>query len=85
MKIYIVFGQTGEYSDRKEWTVRAYKDKKRAKVLIELATKEALNLHKEAEHNRLMGEPLPNNKYDPFFKTDYTGTTYFYQEVELED
>jgi hypothetical protein len=30
MKIYIVYGQTGEYEDAREWSIVAYVDKQRA-------------------------------------------------------
>jgi hypothetical protein len=85
MKIYIVFGQTGEYSDRVEWPVKAFQDEEKAKRLVELATTEALNLHQQSEDNRYNDKKPPYNKFDPFFRTDYTGTTYFYQDVELEE
>jgi len=35
MKIYIVVGSTGEYSERREWNVCAYKDEDKAATRIE--------------------------------------------------
>ena len=41
MKIYIVFGWAGEYSDREEWPVAAYSDEKLAQDHVRLATRES--------------------------------------------
>lgn len=35
MKIYIVQGECGEYSDRSQWIVKAFKDKKKADFFVE--------------------------------------------------
>jgi hypothetical protein len=65
MIIYVVFGTTGEYSDRREWTVKAFSEEKKAKKLVKDATRRA-------------------NEFDSDMQTDYTGTRYYYEQVEFE-
>lgn len=47
MKIYAVFGVSGEYSDRKEWPVKAFWDEGRADKYALDCIKEATRLAKE--------------------------------------
>jgi hypothetical protein len=84
MKIYTVFGTTGEYSDYQEWPVISYLDEKKAQVHVVEATKRA----KEWEVKRKASYEKPRkgwNKFDPDMAMDYTGTDYEYYETEIAD
>jgi hypothetical protein len=91
LKIFVVFGTTGEYSDRTEWMVRAYADEAEAQRIVEEYTKQSKAC--EARTKLPKDDPQYLNRYtwlgpkwphdDPTFSMDYTGTDYFYGEVEL--
>ena len=81
MKIYIVMGTTGEYSDRIEWPVVAYKDKKLAENHVHNATQTANIIFSNMQTDFTLG--LCKNSYDPKMKMDYTGTYYFIYETTL--
>ena len=93
MKIWIVEGSTGEYSDRTEWAVCAYKSEGNAQAkVLELEAlissftgrkqdgpDEWLDRDKRAECMR----EHPHG--DPHYQEDYTGTAYTCYPVELID
>ena len=93
MRIYVVSGSTGEYSDRTDWMVRAYSSEEAAKAVVVEYDAAA----KEIEARCRLEEDDPNyfDKYkrwdedfkwphpDPSFQMDYTGTYYSYGEIEL--
>lgn len=67
--LYVVWGYTGPYEDRRQWPVAAYRDK-------ELAEAHRAKAEKKAE--------LPAaNAFDPAIKMDHTGVWYEVEEVEL--
>lgn len=81
MEIYVVVGTTGEYSDRREWAVKAFSNEDRAKDFVLEATKIAKELFvSKKRYSDDMESPL-----DPEIQMDYTGTDYFYYTVNLED
>ena len=85
-KIYIVSGTSGEYSDHREWMVKAFTDEGRAKSLVLSATQaasEALILRSRDEDCDLYGV-IYTNPFDPYMSMDYTGVRYYIDEVELE-
>jgi hypothetical protein len=84
MKIYVVFGSTGEYSDRTEWPVKAFYDEDKAKELVENASEEADRIfaNRENKYSRRNDE---SNKFDPDMRMDYTNTSYYFIAVELEE
>jgi len=82
MRIYVVMGTTGEYSDRTEWPVKAFTVKRKAERLITLATEDAKRLESERE-TTYSNSPEGSSEHDPKIQMDYTGTEYFYYEVEL--
>lgn len=82
MKVFIVFGQTGEYSDHSNWAVKGFVDKTRAEAFELAATKWAHEAKSRVGRYEPIKEPSP---YDPKFRCDYTGTDYFTVEVEIED
>ena len=89
MKIWIVEGSTGEYSDHSEWPVKAYRTEVKAKEMVELCSAEYRRI--TIERNRLeldYYEELPDiciHKYDKSFSECYTGTLYRCYDIELED
>lgn len=91
MRIYVVFGQTGEWSDHCTWPVKAFKHLDNAKELITKATASANEFFQAVESNEVCKYDLSLqdwakvNPYDPKFSMDYTGTSYYYTVVELED
>lgn len=87
MKIYIVYGETGEYSDRRDWPVLAYTDEALAEAHV-LMCEEWLRVQRchygsspvldYTERDALV------NPHDVSgaFSVDYTGTRYFVVNVE---
>lgn len=88
-KIYVVQGSTGEYSDHKEWLVRAFISETAAQCLILKLTEEANRL-KLKYGNYLdwkypdIGESEPNT-LDPDFRWDVSGVNYIYLVVDLDE
>ena len=90
MKIYVVMGTTGEYSDEIEWAVKAFRVLGDAEKHILLATQKAnefvahggdgveLDMLNRAEIEKI-------NPYDPDMQMCFyiNETSYFYYEVEL--
>lgn len=84
IKIWLVTGSTGEYSDRMEWTVCAYFSEKLAKEHAENAQAKANLLRQQYLHP--WDIPKGANEFDPTsFSMDYTGTRYEWSMVELAD
>ena len=81
MKIYIVQGTTGEYSDRSDWLVCAYRFKEAAEEHASKAMRRAMQL-KTLEAYPYMHQ-TEKNEFDPDMKMDYTGTAYTVLKVEL--
>lgn len=87
-RLWVVMGGTGEYSDRCEWPVRAYRDKSRAELEVSRLSEEAKAFEARVPYDYGSGrcaEVMAHGKKvgDPGFASDYTGTSYFYYEVEL--
>lgn len=81
MLIYVVMGECGEHLDRSEWPVKAFVDKHDAETLIANATIRGQEI--TAAFNRDYEAKLGENQFDPMH-TGYTGVSYFFYEVELE-
>lgn len=84
MKINVVIGTTGEYSDRTEWLVKAFTSSKAAQELVVNATRRANEIHVTRPDKYTLPKGL-TNKYDPDMQMDYTGTTYYFKDVEFEE
>lgn len=82
MKIYVVEGSTGEYSDHREWLVKAFVNEECAQDFVERVGREYRRLEQECEGDRWN---IGDNSLDPYMQTDYTGTNYRYFEVELDE
>ena len=81
MKIHVVMGTTGEYSDRIEWPVAAYADEAMARAHVVVASAEARKLYKASQ-----GEGVElGTAADPNRVIDYTGASYDIIEVDLRD
>ena len=87
MRIYVVMGTAGEYSDREEWPVIAYSDRSRAKEHVIKATQYIKNhiatcekSYHEDKCRRAIRSPL-----DPKAQIDYAGCGYFFYAVELAE
>lgn len=84
--IYIVFGRTGEYSDRNEWPVVAYPSEAEAVKHTERANDWL------RRRGWLLGESIVDrskfeygtNPYDPNCSIDYTGTDYVAVKLPLK-
>lgn len=88
MKIWIVEGSTGEYSDHSEWPVKAYTTEAAAKEMVELCSAEYRRIKIRREELGLdTWDDMPVDcvhKYDPGFTEDYTGTLWRAYPIELE-
>jgi hypothetical protein len=85
MKVHVLFGATGEYSDRSEWIVCAYTNKGDADAdcaALNARAEGLLNLS-WAERNEAVAERL--QPHDANAQSDYTGTWYAVEEVEVFD
>ena len=95
MKIYIVKGSTGAYSDKVTWLVKAFSDKGKADLLCRELNEAADGIQKEfdyinvsiyymyEEKYRYIFDKFPKHAEDPFFDMSYTTGT-FYNAVECE-
>jgi hypothetical protein len=86
MKIYVVMGMCGEYSDRTEWPVKAFTDEGKGKALVENATRRAAELKPIRDENPYFNDDkiAKQNEFDPGMKFDYTGTRYYLMPVEMD-
>lgn len=82
MKIWIVEGTTGEYSDRDDWAVVAYKSKKKAEDHVRNAMLRAKEIEESRESRYHAAEGV--NQFDPKMRMDYTGTEYYTVECDLK-
>lgn len=94
MKIYIVQGSTGEYSDHEEWLVKAFTTDIAARQFAEKCGEEYRRICIEFKNITGENTPYPGdiihhkispNAHDPNMHCDYTGVNYRVFECELED
>jgi len=83
--IHVVFGSTGEYSDRSEWPVKAFRTEATAQELVLAATKSANEVFAARKRKYSYNVPKGANPHDPHMEMDYTGTRYYVVTVALED
>ena len=87
MKVYIVEGQTGEYSDYRNWPVKAFQDEQKAKAFTETlnAKAQALGIATTGCHWAESQKIVPQmQELDPGVSIDYTGVSYSFYELDLE-
>ena len=83
VKIYVVFGESGECSGMERWMVKAYYNQDEAKLLMENAQKEANLLEIKANNDEI--DPWDaKNIYDKNYRMVYHEVNYDIVEVELE-
>lgn len=82
--IYVVEGSTGEYSDRAEWPVAAYRNEAEAAQLVLDATQWAMSQHVHEDNyaSSYQVRHTLKNPFDPAMYIDYTGVRYRYYPVE---
>jgi hypothetical protein len=82
--VYIVMGRTGEYSDYRDWPVKAFLDQKKAEQLRDELNQwcKERGLHMSGRDYPWKEQPKP--EADPNFNVDYNGTEYGIMEVPLE-
>jgi hypothetical protein len=96
LTIYVVEGSTGEYSDRNDWPVRAFRTEEAAKAevtrLSELARVYEQKKDETPDFWDIQYDTAKHAAFkaaigidDPHFSMDYTGTRYAFYAVELED
>lgn len=81
--IFIVIGTTGEYSDRSEWPARAFLDKEKAQKFAEECQNIAADLFAQNRDGCRWGGDV-KHPLDSRCSCDYTGTTYYVEETELQ-
>jgi hypothetical protein len=79
--VYVVIGTCGEYSDHREWPVRAYNNVEAAEELVVKATVRANEIRANATDQTWYYKIDGANEYDPGMQSDYTGTHYYIWEV----
>lgn len=85
MDIYLVEGETGEYSDYRNWIVAAFVSRELAQKLAENANKRAQELGAKDWSSKKYDDDAEKNEYDLNMDMDYNGTTYRVYPVELID
>lgn len=89
-KVYVVEGQTGEYSDQHCWLVRAFLSEQRAQQFVTACSvigRETLRQRAEwcEKHQHMPRDgSYPKSGLDPNFSTIGDNFEYTYYEVELE-
>lgn len=83
MKVYIVQGSTGEYSDHIEWLVCGYVDEKLAQERVNACSARARELI--VKYTNRGDIPDGANEHDPRMQVDYTGVNYTYVPCIIED
>lgn len=81
--IYVVEGQTGEYSDHRYWSVRAFTNEQKAEDFCDKVKARALELL--AKYGTHYNIPSGANEFDPSMSIDYTGIEYFVYELDLDN
>lgn len=88
-KVFVVMGSTGEYSDRREWGVRAFFEQPAAEDFAFKATARALEIKQSEWFSQRHFYPrpeMPKSQFDPdLTDMDYTGADYFVVEVPLAE
>lgn len=84
-QVHIVMGESGEYSDRREWPVLAYLDKDAAIAHVQRAEEWLLenDLSMASPTVRYTYERGPSNPHDSQMSIDYTGVRYYVMSVLL--
>jgi hypothetical protein len=89
--IYIVQGSTGEYSDHREWLLKAFRDEKQAQRLVVEAQARANEIHqlKESDFGKWYElneekDPAVLNEFDSAMDMDFADTNIHYTCYSIE-
>lgn len=82
MKIFVLFGHTGEYSDRQEWLVKAFVSQTLAEEVRDRCNAYAKAAPDDWDERE---KYEANNPDDPSMTMQYTGTEYRIEETELDE
>jgi hypothetical protein len=85
----MVGGTTGEYSDRTEWVVDAWRSEAEAQARVAELTEAMQRFGITGREPDRYGDShaarrKEMRKLDPAFDDDYTGTSYYINELELK-
>ena len=88
-KIWMVGGTTGEYSDRTEWVVDAWRSESEAQARVVELKRLMQEIGIGSRDNTLTWQEREMRekemrKHDPAFQHDYTGSEYYTCELELK-
>jgi len=87
--LWMVVGSTGEYSDRGEWAVMAYRKKADAEAHQKAASEEAFKLGASQDCRQVTYDPWDSeavkNRFDPGMRVQYTGVGYYVREVPFTE
>ncbi len=85
-KIWMVGGTTGEYSDRTEWVVDAWRSEVEAQARIAFLTNkmQELGISRRMDYDIRQEAVEKMRQFDEAFSHDYTGTSYYICELELK-
>lgn len=85
-KVWVVMGSTGEFSDRTEWPVIGFTSEIGAMECIAALDEKMQQMPQEWRKDRWAHQSKIKAHMaalDPQFMMDYTGTKYFFYEVEI--
>lgn len=84
-EVFIIYGTTGEYSDRSEWAVAVVESESDAKTFVTALKQQYQQIPQSMHDDRWENEDRMKAimTLDPYFSTDYTGTNYFYGSAEF--
>lgn len=79
-QLWVVYGSTGEYSDRSEWNVAVVDSEADAQALVTMLKQQYLSIPPAMQEDRWDHEEDMKKimSLDPYFQCDYTGTHYNY-------
>ena len=80
MKVYVVRGSCGEYSDYRMWDVKAFASERAASDFCTGLNLWCIENGVAKDSDYSLKCPL-----DPNFESDYTGTSYHVWDIEVED
>lgn len=83
--LHIVTGSTGEYYDRGEWLVRAFRTKVAAQRYCTKCSEAAATIFAAYTGSSRYDILDKANKFDPGMQMDYTGTHYYVQTCPVSE
>lgn len=83
--LWIVYGSSGEYSDRPEWNVAVVESEACAQAMVTMLSQQYRSIPRSWMNSRWEHEDEMRAimTLDPQFEGDYTGTIYYYGSAPL--